>query len=84
VRLVFRGAKALNTIGILTIVNSGLLGIKFEETKKLTLTRVEMKKQTGKKIFIPSFPPLLTNLKPPFVFHLPPYFFRKNKNAGTL
>ena len=28
--------------GLLTIVNSGLLGIKFEETKKLTLTRVEM------------------------------------------
>jgi hypothetical protein len=36
------GAKDLNRVGPLTIVNSGSLGIKEEETKKLTLTRVEM------------------------------------------
>ena len=35
-------AKVLNTVGVLTIVNSGILGINEEGTKKLTLTRVEM------------------------------------------
>jgi hypothetical protein len=35
-------AKVLNTVGVLTIVNRGILEINQEGTKQLTLTRVEM------------------------------------------
>jgi hypothetical protein len=35
-------AKVLNTAGVLTIVNRGILEINQEGTKQLTLTRVEM------------------------------------------
>jgi hypothetical protein len=35
-------AKVLNTVGVLTIVNRGILEINEEGTKQLTLTRVEM------------------------------------------
>jgi len=35
-------AKVLNTVGVLTIVNRGILEINKEAIKQLTLTRVEM------------------------------------------
>jgi hypothetical protein len=38
----YMNAKVLNTVGVLTIVNRGILEINQEGTKQLTLTRVEM------------------------------------------
>jgi hypothetical protein len=40
--MVVVAAKVLNTVGVLTIVNRGILEINQEGTKQLTLTHVEM------------------------------------------